>query len=263
LTDRERVCEQYRDSANLDARVQLHQHFSTNKYGWHHWAFDQLGLTAEQRVLEIGCGPGHLWRSNRARVPGHLALTLSDLSAGMLREARNQLGAGDPFQWVVADVQQLPFEQAAFDLVIANHMLYHVPDRAKAFGEIQRVLRRGGRFHAATNGRGHLRELGELAVRFAPDAASWVAGHGDSISFTLENGADQIGRHFSHVELRRYEDALVVTEAQPLLAYVLSGTARSALAGERLAAFAAFIEREIATQGAIRIGKDSGLFVAR
>jgi hypothetical protein len=33
--------EQYRDSANLDARVQLHERFSTNRYGWHPWVFDQ------------------------------------------------------------------------------------------------------------------------------------------------------------------------------------------------------------------------------
>jgi ubiquinone/menaquinone biosynthesis C-methylase UbiE len=262
LTDREGVREQYRESANLDARVQLHERFSVNRTGWHPWVFDQLGLTAQQRIIEIGCGSGHLWRSNDGRVPENLTITLSDLSEGMLAEARRQLHGDDRFRFVVADVQQLPFEQTAFDVVIANHMLYHVPNREGALAEVRRLLPPGGRFYAATNGRGHLQELGELVARFAPDVAAWVAGHADAIAFTLENGADQIRRHFSHVELRRYEDALVVTEAQPLLAYILSGASRSALEGERLAALAAFIEREIATQGAIRIGKDSGLFVA-
>jgi SAM-dependent methyltransferase len=262
LADREGVREQYRDSANLDARVQLHQCFSTNRAGWHPWVFDQLGLSPSEYVLEVGCGPAYLWRSNRGRLLERLAVILSDLSEGMLAEARRQLRGDDRFRLVVADVQQLPFDQASFDVVIANHMLYHVADRAGAVADVQRILRLGGRLYAATNGRGHLRELRELVARFAPDVAFWDAGNGDSMPFTLENGAEQLGRHFSHVELRRYEDALLVTDAQALLAYILSGTARSALDGKQIDALAAYVEREIATQGVIQIGKDSGLFVA-
>ena len=45
----------------------------------------------------------------------------------------------------VADVQDLPFPDASFDAVIANHMLFHVEDRPRALGEIVRVLRPDGR----------------------------------------------------------------------------------------------------------------------
>jgi ubiquinone/menaquinone biosynthesis C-methylase UbiE len=262
LTDHDVVLEQYRDSANLDARVRLHERFSTNTYGWHPWVFDQCGLMPDQRVLEIGCGPGHLWRNNLQRLPERLEITLSDLSDGMLVEARRTIGENPQFRYVASDAQELPFDKARFDVVIANHMLYHVPDRPKALGEIRRVLRSEGRFYASTIGRAHLHELGKLISRFAPDWVSWAAAEGKPDGFTLENGAEQIARYFSRVELRRYEDALVVTEAKPLLAYMLSGSARSALDEERIRGIAEFVDGELATRGALRITKASGLFVA-
>ena len=54
---------------------------------------------------------------------------------------------------------RLPFEADTFDAVVANHMLYHVPDRAQALAEMQRVLKPGGQVYLATNGLAHLREL--------------------------------------------------------------------------------------------------------
>lgn len=261
ISDRDAVLEQYRTASNLDARVRLHEGYSTNAYGWHPWVFDQLDLTAGQRVLEIGCGPGHLWRKNHARLPA-ARIILADLSAGMLAEARRNLDGASQFAFVVADVQDLPFDAARFDLVIANHMLYHVPDRQRALAELRRVLRPGGRLAAATNGPGHLRELGDVTARFAPELVSRVAAEGDPNAFNLENGADQLAPFFSRVELRRYDDALVVPDPEPLVAYVLSGAAASVMDAERVRALRRFLEAEIAERGAIRIVKESGLFLA-
>ena len=63
-------------------------------------------------------------------------------------------------------------------------------------------------------------------------------------------------------ELPRLEDALLVTEAEPLVAYAVSGFARSVLVDDRLASFAGFIQAQLALHGAIRISKDSGVFEA-
>ena len=59
--------EQYKNAANLNDRIQLHVRFSTNPYDFHMWVFDQLKLGPDSRVLELGCGPGSLWRPNLAR----------------------------------------------------------------------------------------------------------------------------------------------------------------------------------------------------
>jgi SAM-dependent methyltransferase len=253
--------DQYGDATKLGARARLHERFSSNKYGWMLWAFDQLDLPPEARVLELGCGPGALWVENRTRIPGGWRVVLADLSAGMMEEAQRALGAlRGRFQFLVADVQALPFGDASFDGVIANHMLYHVPDVPRALSESRRVLRPGATFYAATNGERHMGELDELARTF--DCG--LMGPSGEYSFSLETGAEQLGEWFDHVELYRYEDSLLVTEAEPLVAYILSlvGNAQSLLAGEKVDELTTFVERELADKGAIRIGKDTGLFTA-
>jgi ubiquinone/menaquinone biosynthesis C-methylase UbiE len=246
--------EQYKNAANLNDRIRLHVRFSTNRYDFHMWVFDQLRLAPESRVLELGCGPGSLWRPNLARIPAGWQITLTDFSTGMLAEARANLAGAHPFAFEQADAQALPFADDSFDAVIANHMLYHVPDRPKAFAEIRRVLRPDGRFFAATNGESHLREMHELVQQFDPAISLW-----NRMTFRLENGAAELEPFFSHVLLHRYESALVVTEAEPLVAFVASMIGVE-LSGERRQAFTQLVEQRITADGAIHITKDTGLF---
>ncbi|MCH8206807.1 MAG: class I SAM-dependent methyltransferase [Chloroflexi bacterium] len=102
-------------------------------------------MPAVSRILELGCGPAELWVKNIDRVPSAWRITLSDLSEGMVREARQNLQSGvSRFSFAVCDAQRVPFDDESFDAVIANHMLYHVSDRQRAYAEIRRVLRPGG-----------------------------------------------------------------------------------------------------------------------
>lgn len=255
------LTEQYHDASNLNARQYLHDRFSTNKYGWHQWVFDQFRLSPDSRILELGCGPGTLWLHNLHRPPEGWDVTLSDFSPGMLKKAQQNLNNnGHSFRFQVIDAQAIPFERESFDAVIANHMLYHVPDRSKALSEIRRVLKPGGRFYASTIGRAHLRELYALMERFDPDLVPWREKPPES--FLLENGLEQLGRWFSKVTCHRYKDGLVITDAEPLVAYILSGIASSVYVGDKRRAFAGLVEHELASRGTIYVTKDSGLFEA-
>jgi ubiquinone/menaquinone biosynthesis C-methylase UbiE len=256
IADQTYLREQYKNAANLNDRIQLHQRFSTNPYDFHMWVFDQLKLAADSRVLELGCGPGSLWRPNLARIPAGWEITLTDFSPGMLAEASANLAGAGAFTFEQADAQSLPFADASFDAVIANHMLYHVPDRPKAFAEIRRVLRPNGRFYAATNGENHLREIYELVHQFDPTAEVW-----NRLMFRLESGQAELAPFFSRVLLHRYESALIVTEAEPLVAFVASMIGIG-LDGARRAAFTQLVEDRIAAEGAIHITKATGLFEA-
>ena len=269
-TDRDRVTEQYRAPTNLNARIKLHQRFSTNRYGWTRWVFDQIELTPEARLLELGCGPGGLWTESLDRLPDGWSITLTDLSKGMVREAESRLGTDRRFDFRAADAQELPFEDRIFDAVIANHMLYHVPDRPKALGEISRVLRSSSTLYAATNGMRAQQEMGSMRRILDPSHA-FDGPSKDPLAFNLENGSDQLAPHFCEVEPRRYEDSLAVTEAQPLVDYLLSSPTAQALRrklsggdwDKRVRELSESVEQELAEHGVIHISKDSGMFVAR
>jgi SAM-dependent methyltransferase len=252
--------EQYKDASSLDARVRLHLLFSTNKYGWQRWCFDHYALPGNARVLEIGCGPAHLWTTNIDRVPPDWHITLTDFSGGMLEQARLNLGdraAGFAFE--IADAQQLPFDADTFDAVIANHMLYHVPDRSKALSEMQRVLKLGGAVYLATNGLSHLHELYELEQRFDPTIDFGWSSASPKL-FSLDQGGAEVERFFHNVRVVRYEDAFNITQAAPLVDYILS-VANAALLRERYGELQHFIEDELAQHGAIHITKESGMFI--
>jgi SAM-dependent methyltransferase len=222
--------------------------------------FDQFRLPPQCRLVELGGGAGDLWVENRSRLPSAWAITVSDTSVGMVAHARQRLSpAGGALTFAVVDAQALPFATASMDAVIANHMLYHVPDHPRALAEIQRILKPGGWLYASTVGQRHLVEIAELVARFDARLASWRGP--SALSFTLENGADLLGPWFHEVTLARYEDGLVVTEAAPLVDYMVSG--RLQLTPEEEQTLRAFVGQELRRHGgAVPITKDSGMFAA-
>jgi ubiquinone/menaquinone biosynthesis C-methylase UbiE len=252
--------DQYKDATNFNARFNLHALFSTNKIGWFPWLFDHLDLPPECRLLELACGTGELWLANLRRIPPGWNITLSDFSPGMLEQARKNLAdAPRYFAYERIDIQSIPFEDANFDAVIANHMLYYVPDKSGALSEVRRVLKAGGRFFTSTVGISHLQEMDELVEQFF--RRKKFQSNKETNSFTLENGREQLSPFFEEIHLYRYKDNLVVNEAAPLLAYLLSGRVKELLK-TRSEDFLQFLAQKIQAQGAIRITKDSGLFWA-
>jgi ubiquinone/menaquinone biosynthesis C-methylase UbiE len=270
-SDPEYVTRQYRDASNLNARIALHERFSTNPCSLPQWILDHFELPEEATILEVGCGPGVLWTGNLDLLPKDWSITLSDASPGMVAEAEARLGSDRHFDFQVADVRELPFEDERFDAVVANHMLYHVPDRESAFSEISRVLRPGGTLYAATNGEHTQGEMAWMQQILDPSRPTSGYYFRNLLEFSLENGAEQLSPWFSEVTLRRYEDALDVTEVKPLVGYLLSGSAADKVAREldagefdrRVSELTKRLERELTLRGAIRITKDTGLFIAR
>jgi len=242
---------QYATDANFRARVALHARFSTNPH-WTEWLFEREAPPAGARVLEAGCGTALLWRRNLERIDPTWKLTLTDSSPGMLDAARTELGGRA--EYLVADLQELPFEDGSFDVVLANHMLYHVPDRPRAFAEVARVLVPGGSFHASTNGRGLMQELVELV------GPRWrFAQHMEE--FGLETGPGQLEPFFADIRVERFENALAVTEVEPVLAYVRSSS--SFPADGDLEDVRAAVEEAIARDGVFRITSRAGLISCR
>jgi SAM-dependent methyltransferase len=254
-----RLAEQYKNGDNLNARFRLHGRFSTNRYGVFPWIFDQMDVPANARILELGSGTGVMWRSNANRIPAQWRVILSDLSRGILTEGIANIGpSAARMRAVQIDAQVLPFPDRTFDAVVANHMLYHVPEVPRALREIRRVLKPGGGCFAATFSLDNMREFNDAVERFFGVPMSVAAKH-----FGLENGAEMMRECFGAVELRRYSDSLRVTEVQPLMDYINSVKRATLAAPDKQAAIREFFAAEIRAHGAVNISKDVGLLISR
>ncbi|MDR1704346.1 MAG: class I SAM-dependent methyltransferase [Clostridiales bacterium] len=151
----------YIKSDTLTPRIALHDKYSVNKYGFANWVFDQYVLREGMNVLELGCGTASGW-AGRVTLPVGINVCLSDFSPLMVKKAEDALGDNPAFSFKEIDIQDIPFKGQSFDLVIANHMLYHVPDINKALSEVSRVLKPSGRFCATTIGWDSLKELSDM-----------------------------------------------------------------------------------------------------
>jgi SAM-dependent methyltransferase len=179
----------------------------------------------------------------------------------MVAAAKAELEDDHRFVFAVTDAAALPFGDGSFDVVVANHMLYHVTDLDRAVTELRRVVAPGGRLVAATNGPQHLAELADLDEQVTNglfDARARFVSACEA--FGLHNGAPHLEAHFNHVVRHGYDDRLVVTEVEPIVAYLQSSGIR--IDPTLLARLRDHLARRIDSDDAIEVTKDTGLFTA-
>lgn len=257
--DREYLLEeQYNDASNLNARQELNRRFSTTDLDWYGWLFDHFDLPVDADVLELGCGPGDLWAENGERIPDGWTVTLSDLSPGMVQDARESLAEVDfSFAFEAFDAQEIPFAEGSFDAVVGNHMLYHTADLDETLAEIRRVLAPGGHLYASTNSTESGRELYD----FVNDFQSGGATKQESANkFRLESGAAALESHFETVEVDTHVNRLSITDPDFLVTYVGSGLLKGDLDME---GFAEYTHERVSEETPLEVTKEVGVFIAR
>lgn len=205
---------QYATDVNLRARQRLWQ-FLEPPFDLFEWVLDLTQAEAGSHVLDVGCGNGAYLARLQAR---SAIVTGCDLSLGML-----EASAGA--QLVNADAQYLPFRQGYFDVILAAHMLYHVPDQRRAVAEMRRVLAPGGTCVVVTNGPAHiasLRQLVESVVQ--PTNPGWRMIDWGTRAFSLDDGEDTLRSAFETVELVRppVTSTVIITDADVVADYAAS-----------------------------------------
>jgi SAM-dependent methyltransferase len=211
--------DQYSNEKRLEARIQLYK-YCEHKTNFHQWIFDKLDFKNVINVLELGCGNGTLWKENIERIPGDVSITLSDISEGMVDAAKKALGGHDnQFKFQVTDACRTPFHEASFQMIIANHVLYHINNIRRILVEINRLLKDDGFAYASTLSMKNLQQLMDVAVRFSEK----LEFNNDIIrGFNLENGGEVLSEDFNVREIYIYGNDVIVKNSKPLLFYLAS-----------------------------------------
>ena len=260
---------QYENANNISARIRLHRDYSTNKQGWFPWIYEKAIAPFLQnrtrsdkkiRILELGCGDGSLWTTNLSELPSNVKITLSDISEGMIRDARRNIGTDSRFSYATFDCHQIPYKNESYDLVIANHLLFYCDDIDAVCKEIKRILKAGGAFVCSTYSDKHMKEITELVQEF--DKRIVLAAENLYERFGLGNGYDILVSHFDNICVERYEDGILLTTAEPLIEYILSchGNQNQYLL-DRYHDFRQFVEKKVKHE--YHITKDAGYFLCR
>lgn len=255
-----KVKEQYKNSSNLLARQSLHS-LNTNKLDWHVWFFERMAIPENSKILELGCGNGVLWKINKQAIKENWDITLSDFSEGMLQYSKQNINL-EQIKYEIIDIQDIPYEDESFDIIIARHMLYHVPDIDKALSEVKRVLKPHGKLYVSTNGKEHMQELIELVKQYD----KYIDFNPSKLvdKFGIENGNEILKGYFNNICAKDFVGQIVVHSAEPVVSYVTSIiSAREFLSKEQeLEDFYKYVENEIDKKGSFSITTRAGIFTA-
>lgn len=249
------IKQQYATAKNLNTRMSIHDKYSTNKQGFGNWIISNYRINKGMKILELGCGTGDIWKNRETLISKCSTLILSDFSEGMVTAAKENVGNYDNIEYKVLDIQEIPYEDETFDAVIANMMLYHVPDIYTGLAEVRRVLKRDGSFYCATYGEhGIIKYLSELLAPYGVE---------DNLNknFTLQNGAGILSKSFSKIKKLEYIDSLAVSNVDDMVDYIYSLSSMTLLNN-----VSKHIIKEILMQnlidGVLNVPKEYGMFIA-
>ncbi len=231
----------YADSSHLDIRRRTHQLYTVDPVDLGQWTLEQIPWRGDERVLDVGCGPGDLLRGMASHRDGWGLLAGFDFSSGMAIQAA-AAARGLPVCVFVGDAQAISCADACFDVVMARHMLYHVPAMDRAVAEAARVLCPGGTFVVTTNGAHSMQEYQALRHRAAARFSSMICPEMGTERFCLENGPEFLRPYFDRVMCATLTGTLRFPAAQPLVDYFASSRSLTMHPGHSEADWQAVLE---------------------
>lgn len=250
------IQKQYQTASNLNTRITIHEKYSTNKQPFGDWIVSHYEIMPGDKLLELGCGTGSMWKQNLHLLDCGAKLTLTDFSEGMLETARQTLAGAENITFQQADIQAIPYPDASFDVVIANMMLYHVPDLHKGLSEVRRVLKPGGSFYCATYG---IHGILEYITGLLRD---WEVQGSMPTGFTLQNGGEALSRHFESVQRLDREDGLAITDIEDFADYIYSLSSLANLENVPRQAVLDALESRV-ENGILYVPKEYGMFICK
>lgn len=207
---------QYRTDANLRSRQSIYS-YGHPQVDLPRAVIDLLDLSGWETVVDVGCGNG-TYLAELARRKHRGLVVGVDLSRGMLRAAAS--AKGDAAGLLCADATALPLVDGPAQLLLAMHMLYHVPHAELAVSELRRVTAPSGRVVVGLNGHDHFKEL-ERALDIAWQEFR-IPGAPARAQIHLDDGQRLMSRMFASTKRHDFEGELVLDDPAPLESYLAS-----------------------------------------
>ena len=260
---------QYKSSRNLEIRGFLHKKYSIGSESWMTWLFKQYSFPLGAKILEFGCGTAYLWKENEKLISNTWEILLTDLSAGMLETAKTNIGKNynENIQYMVCNIEDTHSIKGEYDNIIANHMLYHVPNLDKALNNVHKLLKAKGLFYASTTSKNNFKEMTSIISGFTGNNKARDLNKVIVDKFSLDNGMEILKKYFSNTEIRKQSDGLKITDAKPFAEYILS--LNNVVDGiiiaqpEEIEELSRYCQKIIDTVGYIYISKEAGTFICR
>jgi ubiquinone/menaquinone biosynthesis C-methylase UbiE len=255
---------QYSSSKKYEARVYLSRKFKTNPKSKYEWIFDHFPKRENLNILELGCGTGLFWLANRNNIVKSWSIILSDYSEGMLETTRNSLSRLNyNFNYEIIDAESIQYPDNTFDIILANNMLYHIQNRGIAIKNIKRTLKDDGVFIASTMGKNDIYELHNHLYAFLESKNNRFRFK--ELAFSLGNGMEQLTKYFKNVVMEKYENQLMINEADAIVRYYLSFNGIYdnivILPEEYINDFRIYLQDILDKEDVITTTKDEGIFV--
>lgn len=267
VTDHSYLHYQYADSEKLHIRQEAHRLYSERTDNFIEWVLGQLDPQPGERIADVGSGQGvyHPFLTRRGA-----QIVAMDASLGMLAEAdANARRDGLPVSVAQASAETLPLADGCCDRLMANHMLYHVPDKIAALREMGRVVKAGGRLVFTTNSADNGARMTQLHAEAATELGLQADTRSPIADFTLESGFPLVRSVFPNAVLVIRDDAFLFPTADAFLAYyasmridaLMDGPADGSHRPALMQIVARKAQAIIDAEGILRMSKTAGCFV--
>jgi len=256
----ENVLDQYKDGSNLTTRVSLYDKYSVSQLNYKEWIWQQYEFEDGDAILEFGSGTGKDWQDHLDYIPNRATVIMSDFTDGMVDTLKERFSRHPQIDIKKLDIQEADITKESQKHVVANSMLYHVPDIKRAVSEVKRILKPGGVFYATTssNSKCMMKFLKESLEDF--DSSIQFP---KEITFTLDNGGSYLEDVFNEYEIRRYTNTLKISKVEDLVAFIYSIYSIEGLQEAAKESMNEYYEGMKDDEGFITIVIEYGMFVCR
>jgi SAM-dependent methyltransferase len=206
---------------NWHVRQQTHDQYTFPRVDFVEWVMSHVGLKGNETLLDLGCGTGRYYEYIQANHPD---VTYTGIDTASTLTAEHPA----PNRVIHSPMDEIPFEDGTFDVVMANHVMYYAANVADVVKETQRVLKPNGLFVASTSSvttTPQFRELFRRAILLVspPGAPREVkVPSGLHQRFALENGSRMLANHYFAVVRHDLPGAFVFDEVDPIMDYLES-----------------------------------------